>query len=89
MDDSVIRVGQERKKVTSRAEVIPSTTPMIPPVMLIRIASVRNCNDGIRAYDVETILEGQLQQLFQRDLVLPYGALRRHEVILVRGQCRL
>ena len=39
IDDRDTSVGHDKKKVTRREAVMPSSTPMMPPVMLIKIAS--------------------------------------------------
>ena len=43
-DDSETIVGHDRVRVTTFDETIPKITPIIPPVILIRIASIKNCN---------------------------------------------
>jgi hypothetical protein len=42
IDDCDTSVGHDKKKVTSREAEMPRITPIIPPVMLIKMASIKN-----------------------------------------------
>ncbi len=43
IEDSETNVGQDKKTAISFDASKPNNTPIIPPVMLITIASIKNC----------------------------------------------